>query len=125
MINSIVDAGSQPTSSVQSSAPQALPAVQAAPAAPAPAAKTAAAPTSASLQSAVTKLNDYVQQVQRTLSFSIDKDSGETVVKVIDAETQQVVQQIPAEATLQLAAAIDKQMEGESRLSNLFIKGQV
>lgn len=62
------------------------------------------------LSAAVSKLNDYVQNVQRTLSFSIDKATGDTVVKVFDSETKELVRQIPAEETLKLAAAIDEQM---------------
>ena len=62
------------------------------------------------LKAAVSKLNDYVQSVQRTLSFSIDKETGVTVVKVFDSETNELVRQLPAEETLKLAASIDEQM---------------
>jgi flagellar protein FlaG len=68
------------------------------------------------LSAAVSKLNDYVQNVQRTLSFSIDKDTGVTVVKVFDSETKELVRQIPAEETLKLAASIDEQ------LASLFVQ---
>jgi len=77
-----------------------------------PAANTTAKaqPSEEQLDNAVSKLNDYLQDVQRNLSFSIDKETGITVVKVIDSATQEVVRQLPPDETLKLAAAIDKQI---------------
>ena len=63
----------------------------------------------ATLETAVTKLNDYVQTVNRTLAFSIDEDSGHTVVKVFNRDTEELIRQIPAEHTLKLAASLEKQ----------------
>ena len=62
-----------------------------------------------SLETAVTRLNDYVQTVNRTLAFSIDEHSGQTVVKVFNRDTDELIRQIPAEHTLKLAAALEKQ----------------
>ncbi len=58
------------------------------------------------LKQAVSKLNDYVQNVQRNLQFSIDKESGATVVKVIDSKSDKVIRQIPTEETLRLARSL-------------------
>ncbi|MEH6910734.1 MAG: flagellar protein FlaG [Oceanicoccus sp.] len=58
------------------------------------------------LQTAVSKLNDYVQNVQRTLSFSVEEVTGITVVQVLDSETDELIRQIPAEETIKLAASI-------------------
>ena len=55
------------------------------------------------LKDAVTKLNDYVQTVQRDLSFELDESTGKTVITVIDRKTQEVVRQIPDEVALRLA----------------------
>jgi flagellar protein FlaG len=55
------------------------------------------------LQQAVSKLNDYVQNMQRDLQFSIDKESGTMVIKVIDTQSEKVIRQIPTEETLRLA----------------------
>ncbi len=61
-----------------------------------------------SLATAVTRLNDYVQTVNRTLAFSIDEDSGQTVVRVFNRDTNELIRQIPAEHTLKLAAALER-----------------
>lgn len=60
-----------------------------------------------SLKTAVTQLNDYVQSISRTLSFSIDEDSGKTVVKVYNSETEELIRQMPGDETLKLAASLD------------------
>lgn len=76
------------------------------------------APEPEELESAVTKLNDYVQNIQRTLSFSVEEQTGSTVVQVFDSETDELIRQIPAEETIKLAAKI------EQYTASLFIKEQ-
>lgn len=55
------------------------------------------------IQAAVAQMNEYVQSSQRDLQFSFDEASGETIVKVLDRETQEVIRQIPDEVFLKLA----------------------
>ncbi len=55
------------------------------------------------LDSAVTRLNDFVQNVQRDLQFEVDRDAGQTIVKVVDRETDEVIRQIPDEVAMRLA----------------------
>ena len=58
------------------------------------------------LQQAVSKLNDFVQTIQRNLQFNIDKDSCVMVVKVIDTKSDKVIRQIPTEETLKMARSL-------------------
>lgn len=74
------------------------------------------APAAETLANAVSKLNDFVQNVQRTLSFSVEENTGVTVVKVFDSETDELIRQIPAEDTIKLAASI------EDNLATLLLK---
>src|SRR5690554_3871064 len=55
------------------------------------------------LDQAVSQLNDFVQNVQRDLQFEVDNDMGQTIVKVVDQQTQEVIRQIPDEVALRLA----------------------
>lgn len=55
------------------------------------------------LHSAVRRLNDFVQNEQRALEFSIDQQSGRTVIKVIDLKNKEVIRQIPPKEALQMA----------------------
>lgn len=57
----------------------------------------------AQVQSAVSQISDFVQNFQRDLQFSVDQDSGRTVIKVVDSETQEVIRQIPPEDLLRMA----------------------
>jgi len=61
----------------------------------------------ASVESAVSRITDFVQNFQRDLQFSIDKDSDRMVVKVVDSKTQEVIRQIPSEETLRIAQNLD------------------
>ncbi|HSG92211.1 MAG TPA: flagellar protein FlaG [Methylotenera sp.] len=68
---------------------------------------------------AVSQINDYVQNVQRSLQFSIDEMSGRNVVKVIDKTTEEVIRQIPIEEVLVIARTIAEQLdEGVSLFSS-------
>ena len=51
----------------------------------------------------VQQLDAFVENVQRSLRFSVDDATGNTVMTVVDANTQEVIRQIPAEVKLALA----------------------
>lgn len=68
------------------------------------------------VEAAVKQMNEYIQSTQRDLSFSYDSSAGETVVKVLDRGTQQVIRQIPDETFLKLARSKDS--EGSFQLLN-------
>ncbi|WP_232522437.1 flagellar protein FlaG [Marinimicrobium alkaliphilum] len=55
------------------------------------------------LREAVAQMNEYIQATQRDLRFTVDQDSGETIVRVLDRQTQEVIRQIPDEVFLNLA----------------------
>lgn len=55
------------------------------------------------LEGAVATIQDFVQSVQRSLNFAVDESSGQVVVKVTDAESGDVIRQIPSEEALNLA----------------------
>lgn len=58
----------------------------------------------AELDQAVEELNNVVQNIRRELNFSVDKDSGRTVIRVTDSATQEVIREIPSEEVLNLIA---------------------
>ena len=59
------------------------------------------------VQAAVAQMNEYIQSTQRDLHFSYDSAAGETVVKVLDRNTQEVIRQIPDAIFLKLAQSKD------------------
>ena len=60
---------------------------------------------------AVDHLNANIQNLNRNLEFSIDKESGNLIVKIIDAQTHEVIRQIPREEVLVLARSIDQYLQ--------------
>ncbi len=60
-----------------------------------------------SLQEAVNKLQDYVDNYNRDLTFSIDDDTGRTVVRLMDSD-QNVVRQYPSEEVLSLIEHLEQ-----------------
>lgn len=55
------------------------------------------------IEKAVTEINEYVQSVQRDLHFSVDEESGLTVIRVRDQESGELIRQIPEDIFLSLA----------------------
>lgn len=97
----------------------ARPSVDAAARASAPAAGVAAAtpalaykrPQEAELSNAVADLNKVAQAAAQGVRFSVDEDTGRTVVKVVDTQTDKVLRQIPTVEALKLWRSIE-QMQG-------------
>lgn len=73
-----------------------------------------AQPDPRQVDQAVTDLNNYVQSVGRDLQFSVDAESGHTVITVLDAQTKDVIRQIPPEQVLTLA----KHLQQEDKLDS-------
>jgi flagellar protein FlaG len=63
------------------------------------------------LADAVDRLNSKIQNLNRNLEFSINNDSGEVLVKVVDNKTHEVIRQIPSDEVLALARDIDRYMQ--------------
>ncbi len=63
------------------------------------------------LQSAVTKLNDFMQNSpQRNLSFSVDESTKDLVVVVTDKLTDEVIKQMPTKEALAVAKQIESML---------------
>lgn len=61
----------------------------------------------ASVDQAVTQLQDHVQSVHRELRFKVDENTGQTVVRVVDQETGRLIRQVPNQNVLDLNAFLD------------------
>jgi flagellar protein FlaG len=60
------------------------------------------------LEDATGKANEFLKSINQELQFSVDKETGKTVVKVTDKQTGDVIRQIPSKEMLELAKAMDK-----------------
>lgn len=98
------------------SAPVAAPVTQPAPVVPPQATaapKPASKPTSAELKSAVDNINRAMKQNNSNVEFSIDKNTKQQVIKVVESDTGQLIQQFPSEQVLAISQMIgDEQQHG-------------
>lgn len=63
------------------------------------------------VKESVEKLNDFISPYVTALQFSVDKDAGKFVVKVMDTETKEVIKQFPSEKVLAIARALSEAMD--------------
>ncbi|MBI5889431.1 MAG: flagellar protein FlaG [Nitrosomonadales bacterium] len=64
------------------------------------------------LQEAVDKLNSAMKQIDSALTFSIDRETKRTIIRVIDSKTGDTIKQYPSEEALALTRAVDKMQQG-------------
>lgn len=60
------------------------------------------------LKQAVQKIQGTVNNLAQNLQFSIDEDTGKTIIKVMDVQTEEVIRQIPTEEAVEIARTLDK-----------------
>jgi len=61
-----------------------------------------------SVNRAVDVVSRMLSPLARGLEFSVDGETGETVVRVVDTATREVVRQIPTPEMLAIARALDR-----------------
>jgi flagellar protein FlaG len=60
-----------------------------------------------SLKGSVDSINGFLKTFSNNIEFSIDEDSGRTIVKLVDTETNTVLRQYPTKEALALAKDIE------------------
>jgi len=68
--------------------------------------------TAEQLEKVAQQLQDFVGEMNRGLEFSVDKDSGRDVIKVIDKSSGDLVKQYPSEEVLTLVAKLSDMVGG-------------
>lgn len=53
-------------------------------------------------------INRQLQAVAPNLRFSVDEDTGKTVVRVVDTDTGEIIRQVPTEEVLAISRSIDR-----------------
>lgn len=72
-------------------------------------------PDRTQLEAATQSVRDFVKPINDNLEFSVDGDSGQLVVKIIDSATKEVIRQVPSQEMLAIAKALDS-------IKGLFVK---
>lgn len=60
------------------------------------------------IKQAVQKIQETVDNLAHNLRFSIDEDTGRTIIKVMDAHTEEVIRQIPTKEAIEIARTLDR-----------------
>jgi flagellar protein FlaG len=68
--------------------------------------------TAEQLDKVAQQLQAFVGEMNRGLEFSVDKDSGRDVIKVVDKSTGDLVKQFPSEEVLTLVAKLSEMVGG-------------
>jgi len=62
------------------------------------------------IESVTKQIDSFLRSFGRTINFRVDPGSGEMVVSVLDANTGEVIRQVPGEEALQLAQRIEESL---------------
>jgi flagellar protein FlaG len=64
-------------------------------------------PDRAQLEAATQSVREFVKPINSNLEFSINQDTGQLVVRIIDRATKEVIRQMPSQEMLDIAKALD------------------
>lgn len=76
-------------------------------------------PEQQQVEDAVSSINEFVQNQQRTIRFSVDEQSGRDIVVVVDQNTDEVIRQIPSEELLVIARRLEEFVDDALTLFSL------
>lgn len=68
--------------------------------------------TAEQLDKVAQQLQDFVGDLNRNIEFSVDKDSGRDVIKVIDKDSGDLLKQYPSEEVLTLVSKLSDMVGG-------------
>ena len=74
---------------------------------PAPQAKPAPPIEVPKIESVTKQIDSFLRSIGRSINFRVDPGSGQMIVSVIDANTGEVIRQVPGEEALKLAQSIE------------------
>ncbi len=74
----------------------------------APAAPVKASEERAKLDAAVETINQFLKPIASSVQFSVDEESGRTLVKVVDTDTNNVLRQFPSKQALAISSELGK-----------------
>ena len=70
-----------------------------------------AQPSQQQVEQALDKVKQVMTAKASALTFTVDDKSGDTIVRVVDSDTGEVIRQIPSKELVEIARALDK-MQG-------------
>ena len=79
-----------------------------------PARQTPAAPPAEvhKIESVTRQIDSFLRSINRSLQFRLDESTGRMVVSICDAETGEVIRQVPGDEALRIAQNIENRLSG-------------
>jgi flagellar protein FlaG len=79
---------------------------------PPPPAQSASSPppqlSADAARQAARAINDFIKSTSANVEFTVDSESDQVVVRVVDSENNQLIRQIPSEDMLAISHALDR-----------------
>ncbi len=69
-------------------------------------------PSIEELKNVVLAINKALQQSNQNLEFSVDTDTAQTVIRMVDTSTGELIRQFPSEAALAISRGIEAFQQG-------------
>ncbi len=73
------------------------------------------------LKGVVAKMNATLQDENRSIQFSVDENSGRTIIKVTDAKTGEQIKQIPSEDVLEISRKLTENLDQKDERTGLLV----
>jgi flagellar protein FlaG len=64
------------------------------------------------IESVTRQIDSFLRSINRSLLFRLDESSGRMVVSICDAETGEVIRQVPGDEALRIAQNIENRLSG-------------
>jgi flagellar protein FlaG len=64
------------------------------------------------IESVTRQIDSFLRSINRSLQFRLDESTGRMVVSICDAETGEIIRQVPGEEALRIAQDIENRLSG-------------
>jgi flagellar protein FlaG len=64
------------------------------------------------IESVTRQIDSFLRSINRSLQFRLDETTGRMVVSICDAETGEVIRQVPGEEALRIAQDLENHLSG-------------
>ena len=64
------------------------------------------------IESVTRQIDSFLRSMNKSLQFRVDESSGRMIVSICDAETGEVIRQVPGEDALRIAQSLESRLSG-------------
>lgn len=64
------------------------------------------------IESVTRQIDSFLRSINRSLQFRLDESTGRMIVSICDAETGEIIRQVPGEEALRIAQNLESRLSG-------------